>query len=145
MPVPAVWSPMIKAMMFPQLSERDTLRQDIAIGCCLDGGEFSRIRRIKWCKGPQIADMSMIQEPGDQALETDLFLTVDRDALVGHDNGVVFTFNGETALAEDDAIFSLTIADDDALFIVSIFELDGMAPFRLDDLPGGWALHALLF
>src|SRR5262245_57617374 len=129
MPVSAVWSPMIKAMMFPHLSECHAPRKDVAIGCRLDGSEFSCIRRIQWGRGSQVADMGVIHEPGDQTLETDLFRTVDRDALVGHGNGIVFTCNGDPAFAEDDAIFALTIADDDTLFPVSIFELDGMAPF----------------
>ena len=131
--------------MFLYLSERHTLRQDIAIGCLLDGSEFGHIRRRKWGRRPQIADMGVTCEPGDQALETDLFLTVDRDALVGHGNGIVFTLNREPTIAEDDAIFSLTIADDNALFPVSIFELDGMTLERLDDLPGRRALYVRLF
>src|SRR5688572_19736995 len=109
--------------MSPHLSECHALRKDVAIGCHLDGSEFGRILRIQWGRSPQIADMGVIHEPGDQALETDLFRAVDRDALVGHGNGIVFTCNGEPALAEDDAIFALTIADDNALFTVSIFEL----------------------
>src|SRR5262245_28408048 len=89
--------------------------------------------------------MGVMQEPGDQALETDIFCPVDRDTLVSHGNGIVFTYNGDTPLAEDEAIFLLSIADDNALFTSSIFELDGMAPLRLDDLPSRWALHAVLF
>src|SRR5262244_1723606 len=142
MPVSAVGSPIIKAMMFPHLSECHTLRKDIAVRCCLDGSEFGSTRRIQWGRGPQIADMGVMYEPGDQALETDLFLTVDRDALVGHVNSIVFICNGDATLAEDNAIFALTIADDNALFPAGIFELDGMAPFCLDDLPGRRALHA---
>src|SRR5262245_30750112 len=118
MPVSAFWSPIIKAMLFPHLSERHTPRKHVAFGCCLYGSQLGCFRRIQWGRGPHVADMGMIHEPGDQALETDLFRTVDRDTLVGHGNGIVFTLNGDTILTEDNAIFSLTIADDNALFPV---------------------------
>src|SRR5262245_3189941 len=136
MPVSAVWLPMINAMMFPHLAERHTLRENIAIGYCLDDFEFGRIRRIQRGRASQVANMGVIYEPGDQAFQTDLFLSIDRDALVDHGNGIAFTLNRDPTCAEDDAIFLLPIADDDVLFPVSIFKLNGMTLFRLDDLPG---------
>src|SRR4051812_18984402 len=104
MPVSAVWSPLIKAMMFPHLAERHTLRKNIGSGICLDFKEFFRIRRIQWGSAPQVANMGMTYKPGDQALQTDPLLSVDRDP----------------TCAKDDTIFLLPVADDNALFPVSI-------------------------
>src|SRR5678815_5278844 len=118
MPVSAVSSPGINAMIFPLLAELHILRKEIGIG------KISSIHWIKRAGSPQIPGVLVLHEPADQVFETHPLLTIDSDSLVGHRHGAASMHNGHAACTEDDAVFPLTITDDDAFCTVCIFELD---------------------